>query len=259
MRAAIIDADSIIYIVAWNNKESDEELVIQSCDSIVNAILKKAEATHYLGAFSASVTFRQEVYKVAKYKGNRGEKPEWITKWGPVIKNHLMTNWGFVQASKCEADDVLAAMESLLEDSSIELVYCSPDKDLKQLPGLHFDYSKMENELESVNFEQSIDNYLTQLLTGDATDNVKGLFGVGPVKAAKLLASCIDHLDKYQMVINQYDQFYGDYYGPIILKETETTIGLLTPIHSLWEEYSPTMSGYRLLPVPEIDNDLPEL
>ena len=199
------------------------------------------------------------MYNFAKYKVTRPPKPEWVTLWEPVIKKHLIDKWDFVQACKCEADDVLSGIDGVLESPVCEYVYCSPDKDLKQLPGYHFDYKKMDNEVEFVSFEKAMDNYLTQLLTGDDTDNVKGLFGVGPVKAAKLLSGCVDHLDKYQMVVNQYHQFYGDYYGPIILGQTEKTIGLLTPSHPLWSEYSPTMSGYKLRPVPEVDLDIPEL
>jgi 5'-3' exonuclease len=257
-RLALIDADSICYIVAWHHKDSEEFLVTEACDSIVREILKRTEATHYLGCFSSTENFRKDVYLYAEYKGNRPDKPDWVRQWETIIKSHLITEWGFVTSQGCEADDILSGFPYVLEDDSYEIVYCSPDKDLKQLEGLHFDYKKMDNPIETVSHHKGLRNYFVQLLSGDSTDNVKGLFGVGEDKATKLLADTEDEVDAYQLVVNEYHKRYGDYYGPIILKQTELVIQLLTPLHPMWDTFKDTMN-YRVMPVPDTDLDIPEL
>ena len=255
-RLALIDADSIVYIVAWHHKDSDEFFVAQAVDSIVNEILKKTEATHYLGSFTADTYFRYEVYKYADYKGHRGEKPEWVGKWEVFIKNHLMTHWGFVMPVNCEADDVLSGYPHVMKEE-MEVVYCSPDKDLRQLPGIHFDYKKMDSVLEVVTKESAMYNLCMQLLMGDSTDNIKGIPGMGEVKAKKLLSECIDHMDMYSKVIEQYLKSFGDYYGPIIFEETSQTVTLLNPNHPQWNPN--LLSGFVPREVVDIDLDLPEL
>ena len=62
---ALIDADSIIYIIAWHYKEFDvssDELVKLATDKLVKSILIGANSTHYIGSFSATSNFRQDRY-----------------------------------------------------------------------------------------------------------------------------------------------------------------------------------------------------
>ncbi len=46
--------------------------------------------------------------------------------------------------------------------------------------------------------------FYTQVLTGDNADNIKGLYGVGPKKAAKLLEGCETEQDLYVAVLQAY-------------------------------------------------------
>lgn len=256
-RLSLIDADSIVYIIAWHHKDSEEFFVVQAVDSIVNEILKKTEATHYLGAFTASHNFRYDIYKYADYKGHRGEKPEWVGKWEVFIKNYLMTKWGFVMPVGIEADDVLSGYPYVMKDD-MEVVYCSPDKDLRQLPGLHFDYKKMDDgSIETVSKEKASYNFYMQLLMGDSTDNIKGIPGMGEVKAAKLLSECLDDVDMGVAVVTQYLKSFGEYYGPIIYDETNQAVSLLTPTHPQWNP--DLLSGFVPREVPGLDLELPEV
>jgi 5'-3' exonuclease len=43
------------------------------------------------------------------------------------------------------------------------------------------------------------------MLTGDAADNIKGLFRVGPVKAAKIIGDTTDELELYNKVLEAYE------------------------------------------------------
>ena len=255
-RLALIDADSIVYIVAWHHKDSEEFFVVQAVDSIVTEILRKTDATHYLGSFTADTHFRYTVYKYADYKGHRGEKPEWVGKWEVFIKNYLMEQWGFVMPINCEADDVLSGYPYVMEEP-MEVVYCSPDKDLRQLQGMHFDYKNMDGSIETVLEDQADYNLCLQLLMGDSTDNIKGLPGMGEVKAKKLLGECTDWMDRHVKVEEQYTRHFGSYYGPIIFDETVQTVMLLNPAHKQWDPK--LLSGFVPRLVPGINEDLQEI
>jgi 5'-3' exonuclease len=42
-------------------------------------------------------------------------------------------------------------------------------------------------------------------LTGDNADNIKGLYGIGPKKAEKLLAGCDTEESMWEVVVKAYD------------------------------------------------------
>jgi hypothetical protein len=73
-----------------------------------------------------------------------------------------------------EADDIL----SMLQNDGTFIF--SHDKDLKQVPGWHWDMNR--NDLYFISEEEGIVSLLKQMLTGDSTDSIPGLKGFG-VKA----------------------------------------------------------------------------
>lgn len=250
-RIALIDADSIVYIVAWHHKDSEEFFVLSAVDSLVRDILKNSEATRYLGFLSSPTNFRNSVYKYAVYKGNRPPKPEWVVQWESTIKLHLSTVWGFHTVTDLEADDCLSLYAySRSKITGPGPVLCSPDKDIRNIPGLHYDYKTQERGVFSVSPEEASRSYYIQLLTGDTTDNIKGLPGIGPDKAEKLLPKGMDWLDMDVVVSGQYRKAFGDYYGPIILKETESVVGLMSFAHPCFKEDYYVVGRFEPLPAP---------
>lgn len=261
-RVALIDADSLTYIVAWNHKDSLPSLVEQSCDSIVEAILKNTQATHYLGTFSSTENFRHREYLVAPYKGNRPPKPEWVKEWEMVIKDHLAKKWGFIIPDNLEADDVVASL-SFWNDGNTYII-CSPDKDMKQCQGLHFNYSDLSTaSVIEVDDKAAQRNFWTQILTGDTTDNIKGVPGIGPAKVQKMFENVESEIDYYMAVIDAFKLYYGEYYGSIIYQETLNAIQLMGPTHTHWQQHKDYLTQLKekgFYPVPVIDpNNTPEI
>ena len=232
MNLVLIDADSIIYIVAYNLRElkrsdfGDCVLVEQSVDSVLSALFLNTGATHYVGAFSAPTNFRQTLYKFAPYKGNRGTKHEYIVEWEGYIKEYLINSYGFVTIPDMEADDVVSIGKELYPNAII----ASPDKDLRQTAGAYFDYSK-NTPIEYLTEEQAERNFYMSMLTGDTVDNIKGIVGMGTVKATKLLEKCDTDLEMDAVVREAYETAYGTHYGPIIWDEHYRTLSLLTTKH----------------------------
>ena len=100
-----------------------------------------------------------------------------------------------LEAEGFEADDIMATIVQKLASAKMKVVLVSRDKDLDQLVGKNVVlYDPMKDELidaaaieESKGYppEKAIE---VQTLTGDSTDNIPGVPGVGPKTAAKLIA-----------------------------------------------------------------------
>ena len=97
-----------------------------------------------------------------------------------------------------EADDFLGIHQ---DDSS---VICGIDKDLLQIPGKHYNYDKKVSQV--VTPLEGWRNFFTQVLTGDASDNIPGLPRIGPVKAMSILSMAASPKEMYQTVRDVYDE-----------------------------------------------------
>ncbi len=94
-----------------------------------------------------------------------------------------------------EADDIIATAAARFASPQLDVVLVSRDKDLDQLIGPHCTlYDPMKDEvLDAAAIErekgyrpdQAVE---VQTLTGDSTDNIPGVPGVGPKTAARLIA-----------------------------------------------------------------------
>lgn len=98
-----------------------------------------------------------------------------------------------------EGDDVcglLATGYQLLNECDGGLltnrIIVGVDKDLRQIPGVHFNPNRPDAGLVYVSPAEGHLFHATQALTGDPADGYPGCPGIGPVRAARLLASGSD-------------------------------------------------------------------
>ena len=66
----------------------------------------------------------------------------------------------------------------------------------------------MKDILYEVSVEQAIHSKYIQILTGDSTDNIEGIPGVGPVSAEKCLKWCSSIDDYEQAIKEEYEHFF---------------------------------------------------
>ena len=119
------------------------------------------------------------------WEGNRTDKRKpLLLKW---LREHLLDNYDAIMLENIEADDAIGLYSDIPN-----CVIVSKDKDLLTISGTHWDKDKGFFEVTQ---EEADYNLHMQILTGDATDNYKGCTGVGPVKAAKILAQDMDPWD----------------------------------------------------------------
>jgi len=235
---SLIDADAIIYIIAFspNFKEGySEKEIIESADSIVTMILHNTNATGYIGVLSPSTNFRYREYNVAPYKGQRLAKDERFQDIERIVKLRLSDKWKFYMAIDMEADDAVCAFAELYKSHAIEYTVCSPDKDMRQIPGKHYDYKK--NEHLEVSDDQAFYNLCVQLLMGDKTDNILGLPGIGEVKARKILDANDSSMTYLMSVKTSYVKAFGETLGPNVYHQTMVAVRLLCIAHPLYNNY----------------------
>jgi 5'-3' exonuclease len=132
------------------------------------------------------------------YKGNRVDKPK--PKHLAFLRSYLVKEWGASISEGEEADDTIAIEATKLGDNC---VIVSLDKDLDQIVGWHYNFVKRLGYY--ITPEEALVKLYTQMITGDAADNIKGLFRVGPVKAAKIIGDTTDELELYNKVLEAYE------------------------------------------------------
>jgi DNA polymerase-1 len=156
--------------------------------------LRKKGPTYLICVFDPpGKTFRDEIYP--EYKAQRAPIPDDLVPQLSVI-SRIVEAMGIpvVMVPGFEADDAIATIARQAEARGCDVFICTGDKDMRQLID---DQVKIYNLRKDVVLdreglkadwgiapEQVID-YLS--LVGDSVDNVKGVPGVGPKTATKLL------------------------------------------------------------------------
>lgn len=191
MNITLIDCDPISYICGYSYRDSDYNHMLQKVDKLMTNILSATQADEYLGFLGGEKCFRHAVATTKPYKGNRSkEQPEWLQQWKKPICEHLVKEWGMQVVDGIEADDAIAiCWEHYRHEHQVTIA--SPDKDLRQLHGMNFDFKKWEHTL--ISEHDAAYNFWYQMLTGDSTDGIPGLPNHGPVKARRVLEYTYDY------------------------------------------------------------------
>lgn len=238
---ALIDADVLLYQMgALSNDEGHPlawNLVRMRVEERIDFIVNGAECTDYRLYLTGSNNFRIKEATILPYKGNRtSAKPYWHGKIKEMFLESKKYKDKTVFSDDYEADDAMsmalykdvkAAEKGSLHASydqihvySEELyrtVLCSIDKDLDMCPGHHGKWykdkkGKIAFKKYTVTEDEGIWWFFRQLLTGDMTDNIPGLYLVGEVAAKRALKGLTSHQDLYDAVQKRYEQRFGSYW-----------------------------------------------
>lgn len=190
-KVALIDADFIkhlvcseIYKLIQQNYKREEIDIVPFIENELERMFNRFEAKANIWCFSgvSRETFRYESAFTKEYKGNR--KVDYTDYDGKIqdmktVVQHIMKYYHVLIYPKLEADDVVSFLQN--ENTFIY----SGDKDLKQVPGWHFNNTVLN--LEYIDEETALKTLFLQMLTGDTVDNISGLPGIGAGKAPKLI------------------------------------------------------------------------
>jgi hypothetical protein len=193
---AIIDADILVYRVGFASEDVDEKICLARVTELVHEIVyQELKCDDYKAYITGKGNYRNDIAVTEPYKGNRkdAKRPAHYQS----IRNHLQ-RLGAELVEGEEADDAVA-----IEATKTGGWIVSIDKDLDQVAGWHYNFVK---RLEYyVTEEEGLRNLFTQVLTGDRTDNIIGLKGIGPKKAEKLLKDCKTEREYYDACLKAYD------------------------------------------------------
>ena len=198
----LIDADYIVYkCCAGAETEIDfgEDLIVvtsrfsEAYEYVERELYKIASD---LGCFDDSILFFSDSINFRKsldpaYKGHRNRKKPCGYK---RVINALKVDHPVVIMSTLEADDAMG----IYATKEPGHIICSPDKDMRQIPGELYDLS---DGVVTITPEEGYRWHLIQTMAGDQTDGYAGIPGIGIKRAAALLDQ---HGDNWKTVVDAF-------------------------------------------------------
>jgi hypothetical protein len=160
------------------------EYTLQAVDEILEELFDIIEQRHqYENQVEHFLTGKENFRKDAdpEYKANRKdkEKPRYFNE----VREHLFKEYDAKQVEGLEADDLIGIRAGELRKEEEDYIIISGDKDLDQIPGLH--YNSRHKKFYEVTADEGERYIWQQMLTGDRADNVKGIDKVGDKTALK--------------------------------------------------------------------------
>jgi 5'-3' exonuclease len=184
----LVDCDYIVYkCCAANETEIDfgEDLIVVTSNfSEAYGMVERelASIATDLGCFDDSILFFSDSVNFRKtidpdYKGHRNRKKPCGYK---RVINKLKEEYDVLIMPTLEADDAIGIYATKVPGNII----CSPDKDMRQIPGDLFDLS---TGVVTITPEEGRRWHLIQTMSGDQTDGYAGIPGIGIKRAEALL------------------------------------------------------------------------
>ncbi|MDE3023212.1 MAG: hypothetical protein KGI54_15410 [Pseudomonadota bacterium] len=190
----LIDGDLIAFRCSVvHNSSPDAGLAKMETTEMLHRIIGNLNADEYRIFLSGTENFRKDIDP--DYKANRKNQARPI--WLEDVREYLIQEWRAEVTDWYEADDAIGI--NMVENATI----VSIDKDLKQIPGRHFNF--VTNTFDLIDEVQARRNFYKQFLIGDVADNITGVAGIGKVKAERIIGCLYDEMDMFQTVRMYYD------------------------------------------------------
>ena len=182
---AILDGDIIAYRAAfWADGEGVDELPDRIETDIKNWTPKGVDRVVIAMSCPREVNYRRDFWSMYKQHREGAKSPDCMEYAIELLWNQHLPEM-HATSTRCvdrlEADDLIGIMVS-----SNKAIGVTVDKDLRQVPGWHWNPDKEDGPVH-VTDEEADRFFYQQWMTGDSTDNIWGLWKVGPAKAKKVL------------------------------------------------------------------------
>jgi DNA polymerase-1 len=200
-KVTLIDCDSLLYKGIEDLEEYKDRI-----DDILSTIIHDTKSTHYKAFLESkgNNTFRKIVNRL--YKANR------VSKDLPAnfieIKDYVIETYNPFLSVGVETDDSIVSTLKYIQQvyPLTDIVIAANDKDYLTVPVTYYDlYHGRIGDIKVVSKEEADYNFYKQLLMGDSVDNVKGIKGIGPKGASKVLDNSTNH---FLSVCREYKNTY---------------------------------------------------
>ena len=179
---------------------------LSACNLVMDSIIKRYQPCDVVVYFSCPT---EDNWRTAFYPEYKATRPSRKPHWHAEVQDHMAKKWGCILAPSLEADDLIAMAAATCADEEEDACVVTIDKDMDQIPGLHYNWVKDEEYFMT---EAEAEFCLqVQCLAGDRTDNIKGIPGMGEVKATKWLQE-ESKVNGYVRVWDAYKAYYDDPY-----------------------------------------------
>lgn len=195
----------------------------------VHEVCGEGESLLYL---SGKHCFREDLATIRPYKGNRD--PDYKPVHYAEMRRYAVEQLGAIVCDGIEADDAVA----IAATENPETVIVSNDKDLRQIPGWHWDWTK-DDKPEQVDKKAAALFFYRQVLTGDSTDNIEGVPGLGPAGAGRVLDGVSSPKDAERRVYQVYKEKFGAEEGLKRLIENARLVRILRSVEEKDEPWVP--------------------
>ena len=215
-RLFLIDGSSYIYrayfaIRHLSNSQGMATNAIYGFTNMLLKVIRELKPDQLAVIFdSKGPTFRKEIYP--DYKANRAAMPEDLVPQIPYIKRVVQAfNLPGIEMPGYEADDIIATLAKKFSAEGMEVTVVTGDKDLMQIVDDHIQLldtmkDKVYGPAEVTERFGGADKVVeVQALSGDSSDNIPGVPGIGE-KTAKML---IDEYGDVETLLANLDQLKG--------------------------------------------------
>lgn len=172
---------------------SNEEEAWETLTASLGGIFDHFGTKEHVIALGRSPYFRHELF--SGYKAGRGRKPLAFY----AVRERLKAEYKTREVPGLEADDVMGILAT---KPGADAIIVARDKDMKTIPGKHWDGMTFERITEA-----GADYWhMFQTLVGDPTDGFKGCPGVGPKKAEGILAGSDNTTVLWLRVVDAFEK-----------------------------------------------------
>ncbi len=232
MTTVLIDSDIVLFRCAASAENELFDVAVRRTQDLMYRIITTTDADDFEAYLTGSENFRYKLFP--EYKANRvKERPRHLE----PLREYLITEWSAKTTCGYEADDALSLKATELTKNGTPFVVASIDKDLKQVPGRHYNF--VTDQFEEVDEVQGLRNFYKGLLIGDTADNINGVMGIGKVKAERAIGPLHAERDMFDLVrafYNDDERMYLNGQLMWLLREEEA----IWP-NGLWLEDTPSL------------------
>jgi len=254
----LIDADVLLYEIGFAAEAGWQGEGVPPFDYVAELLeLKVSNICACVGAtappimfLTGKTNFRDQIATRQTYKDRPSNKP-----WHYYnIKAYIKGNYEYREQNGLEADDLMAIEQTKRPG---ETIICTRDKDLRAVPGWQYGWElgnqpqfgpelvdslgwiKLSPDKKSIK-GTGLRFFYSQCLLGDRVDSIKGVDGIGPVKAFGILDGADSEYLLFTRTLQEYVSKYGEIHGATYLLESGRLLWMtreLSPdgLPVLWE------------------------